>query len=131
MRTSQTVTPGSVFAGAAKGRLKIEEVRDALEDMALDPEASLEQRPFVQIALQIEGPQPGIRTKLDEICLDFAIRDVAPDIAWPGQKSERKNLERLSGLANFIQMICLKRPLSSAMAVSQKPNIWLVFTSSE
>ena len=75
-----------------KGRLKIEDVREALEGLALDPEAPLEQRPFVQIALQIEGPQPGIRTKLDEICPDFAIRDVAPDIAWPGQSSERKSL---------------------------------------
>ncbi len=84
-----------------KGRLKVEEVRDALEEMNFDPQAPLEQRPFVQIALQIEGPQPGIRAKLDEICLDFAIRDVAPDIAWPGQKRERKSLEAVKRLGEL------------------------------
>ncbi len=84
-----------------KGRLKIEDVRGALEDMALDAEAPLEQRPFVQIALQIEGPQPGIRAKLDEICLDFAIRDVAPDIAWPGQKRERNKPEAVKRLGEL------------------------------
>ena len=84
-----------------KGRLKVEEIRDALEEMNFDPEAPLAQRPFVQIALQIEGPQPGIRAKLDEICLDFAIRDVAPDIAWPGQKSERKNHKAVKRLGEL------------------------------
>ncbi|MCP4935256.1 MAG: exonuclease SbcCD subunit D [bacterium] len=84
-----------------KGRLKIEEISGALEEMRFNPKVSLEQRPFVQIALQIAGPQPGIRAKLDEICLGFAIRDVAPDIAWPGQKREPKNLEAVKRLGEL------------------------------
>ncbi len=84
-----------------KGRVKIEEVCKALEALELDPKASLAQRPFVQIALQIEGPQPGIRAKLDEICLQFALRDVAPDIAWPGQQSAPKSLEPVKRLGEL------------------------------
>ena len=73
------------------GRLPLEEVEAALTALALDPQLPQEQRPFVQIALQISGPQPGFRTRLDEICMKFPIREVAPDIAWPGQAKADEN----------------------------------------
>lgn len=73
-----------------KGRLAVDEVEAALEALGLDEEMPQEQRPFVQIALQIDSPQPGVRSKLDEICTRFPLRDVAPDILWPGQDRERK-----------------------------------------
>ena len=71
-----------------KGRLKIEEVAQALDALQLDEGAPQEQWPFVQIALQIEGPQPGFRGELDDIFSNHALRDVAPDIAWPDRKSQ-------------------------------------------
>jgi len=69
----------------AKGRLALEEVEAALTALQLDPDTPQEERPFVQVALQIEGPQPGFRTHLDEICMKFPVREVAPDIEWPGK----------------------------------------------
>ncbi len=79
----------------AKNRLTLDKVEEALERLDLDKDLPEEQRPFVQIALQIEGPQPGFRGYLDEICTKFAIRDVAPDIEWPDRSlgSSRKAAE--------------------------------------
>ena len=85
----------------ATGRLKIEELSEALEELELDPELPRAQRPFVQIALQIEGPQSGIRAKLDEICLAFPLRDVAPDIAWPGQERQKKSSKAVKRLGEL------------------------------
>ena len=85
----------------AMGRLKIEEVKDALEALALDPELLQECWPFVQIALQIEGPQPDVRARLDEICQEFPLRDVAPDIVWPGQKRQRQSPEPIKKLGEL------------------------------
>ncbi len=80
----------------AKGRLALEDVEAALLALQLDPDTPQEERPFVQVALQIEGPQPGFRTHLDEICMKFPVREVAPDIDWPGQTDlQQKSLPAL------------------------------------
>ena len=84
-----------------KGRLIIEEVEAALEALQLDKDLPQEQWPFVQIALQIDGPQPGFRAQLDEICTRFTLRDVAPDILWPGRKSERQPPKAIKRLGEY------------------------------
>jgi exonuclease SbcD len=77
-----------------KGRLKIEEVEEALKALRLDFNAPQQDWPFVQIALQIDGPQPGFRGRLDELCSSFPLRDVAPDIEWPGQKADKQQKKK-------------------------------------
>ena len=74
-----------------KGRLLVDDVEPALEALKLDVDAPQECWPFVQIALQIDGPQPGFRGQLDEICTKFPIRDVAPDIVWPDREKKSSN----------------------------------------
>ncbi len=83
------------------GHLKIEEVEAALEALGLDEDAPLHERPFVEIAVQIEGPQPGVRGQLDEICARFPLRDVAPDILWPGREVRRKKPETVKKLGEY------------------------------
>ncbi len=78
----------------ATGRLKLDEVEEALSALQLDPNTPQEHRPFAQIALQIDGPQPGFRAHLDEVCMKFPLREVAPDIIWPGQDRERPSGEQ-------------------------------------
>jgi DNA repair protein SbcD/Mre11 len=100
-----------------KGRLKIDEVEAALEELELDPQSPQESWPFVQIALQIDGPQPGFRGQLDEICTRFAIRDVAPDILWPGQKSSRKKLETIKRLGEHKPVDLFKQAFKAEYGV--------------
>ncbi len=81
-----------------KGHLGIEEIEAALAALDLDEKAEQERWPFVQVALKISGPQPGFRARLDEIFAAFPVRDVAPDILWPGQERAGKKAVALKRL---------------------------------
>jgi exonuclease SbcD len=85
----------------SKGRVTSDEIEAALDALALSADLEPEERPFVQLCLQLDGPSPGLRARLDEICAKFPIRDVAPDIAGPEQRARNGKTEPLQRLSEL------------------------------
>lgn len=58
----------------AQGAIGLAQVAMELAALALDPNLALEQRPFVQLSLRLDGPTPGLTAELDRIAERFPIR---------------------------------------------------------
>lgn len=68
----------------ASGYLRPEEVEFALAGLDLDPNAPVEQHPFVQVAVAVDGPAAGLRLEIERIAEQFPVRvAAAPEIKRP------------------------------------------------
>ena len=84
----------------AKGALPPGEVAQALAALALDPAMPRENRPFVQLALKLDGPAPGLKAELDRIAETFPVRLVGHVVLRPGlAEGETEAPENAPGLA--------------------------------
>lgn len=58
----------------ATGALPLAEIEAALVDLGLDPDAPLDLRPFVQLAVRLDGPTPSLKADLDRLAAAHPIR---------------------------------------------------------
>lgn len=65
------------------GAMALDEAEAALSALELDPDADEARRPFVQLAIRLDGPAPDLRGELDRLAQAFPARFVAPDISRP------------------------------------------------
>jgi DNA repair protein SbcD/Mre11 len=70
-----------------QGALAVSEVENALVSLALDPATPDAARPFLHLAVRIDGPAAGLKAEIDAICEKFPVRLVSLSIARP-QSSE-------------------------------------------
>jgi exonuclease SbcD len=87
----------------ASGAVDVGNIESALAALDLDPETADDARPFVHLAVRIDGPAPGLKSEIDALCERFPIRLVslaverpksaeAPEAA-PARLAERKPLD--------------------------------------
>ncbi|HEY8163214.1 MAG TPA: exonuclease SbcCD subunit D C-terminal domain-containing protein [Methylocystis sp.] len=74
-----------------QGALAVNEIESALASLALDPRTPDEARPFVHLAVKIDGPSAGLKAEIDAICEKFPIRLVSLAVERP-QRSEAPQL---------------------------------------
>jgi DNA repair protein SbcD/Mre11 len=67
----------------AQGAVEIGEIEKALAALAIDPQTPDAARPFVHLAVKIEGPAPGLKSEIDAICEKFPIRLVSLAVERP------------------------------------------------
>jgi DNA repair protein SbcD/Mre11 len=87
----------------AQGALEIAEIEKALAALEIDLHTPDAARPFVHLAVKIDGPAPGLKSEIDAICEKLPIRLVSlaverpqrgePSQAAPLRLSERKPLD--------------------------------------
>lgn len=66
-----------------QGSLAIGDVEKALRALPLDPTIPEGLRPFVQLAIRLDGPTPGIEAELDRLAQTFPIRFVGHVVERP------------------------------------------------
>jgi DNA repair protein SbcD/Mre11 len=65
----------------ASGALERSAIPDAFRELSLDPQLATELRPFVHVAVKVDGTAAGIRGEVDEIASGFPVRVAAsPEI---------------------------------------------------
>ena len=62
----------------AAGALERSEIPEAFHAMGLDPQLAIDLRPFVHVAVKVNGTAAGIRGEVDEIASAFPVRVAAP-----------------------------------------------------
>jgi DNA repair protein SbcD/Mre11 len=62
----------------ASGALERSAIADAFRELSLDPQLATELRPFVHVAVKVNGTAAGIRGEVDEIAGGFPVRVAAP-----------------------------------------------------
>jgi DNA repair protein SbcD/Mre11 len=62
----------------AAGALERSEIPEALRALSLDPQLAIEERPFIHVAVRVNGTAAGIRGEVDEIASTFPVRVAAP-----------------------------------------------------
>jgi exonuclease SbcD len=62
----------------ATGALERSEIPEAFRALSLDPQLAIEQRPFIHVAVRVNGTAAGIRGEVDEIASTFPVRVAAP-----------------------------------------------------
>ncbi|MCC2111980.1 MAG: exonuclease SbcCD subunit D C-terminal domain-containing protein, partial [Hyphomicrobiales bacterium] len=65
------------------GAMTLDEAEAALAALELDPDETEVRRPFIQLAIRLDGPAPDLRGELDRLAQTFPARFVAPDIRRP------------------------------------------------
>lgn len=71
----------------AQGALDMAEIEKALAALAIDPQTPDAARPFAHLAVQIDGPAPGLKSEIDSLCEKFPIRLVSLAVERP-QRAE-------------------------------------------
>lgn len=67
----------------ATGALALDEIEPAIAALALSPDLAPEERPYVQLAIRLDGPAPGLKADLDRIAGAFPLRLVGHTIERP------------------------------------------------
>lgn len=70
-----------------QGAIPVSEVETALAALAIDPQTPDEARPFVHVAVKIDGASPGLKAEIDAICEKYPIRFVSLAVERP-QRAE-------------------------------------------
>jgi exonuclease SbcD len=68
----------------SRGALGLNEIEAALASLAIDPDTPEDARPFVHLAVKVEGPAVGLKAEVDAICEKFPIRCVSLSVERPG-----------------------------------------------
>lgn len=68
-----------------QGALAPSEIDAALTALALDPQRSLERRPFVHLNVRVDGPAVGLKAEIDAICEKYPIRLVSMSVERPAR----------------------------------------------
>ena len=68
----------------SRGTLTLAELDDALAALGLSPDLPLEDRPYVQVALRLDGPAPALKADLDRITGAHSVRFVGHTVERPG-----------------------------------------------
>ncbi|MEK4033771.1 exonuclease SbcCD subunit D [Methylocystis sp. IM3] len=87
----------------AAGALAVSEIEPALSALALDLQTPHDARPFLHLAVRVEGPAAGLKSDVDALCEKFPVRLVslaverpqAPDVAAaaPPRLAEREPVD--------------------------------------
>lgn len=72
----------------ARGALAIGDLDAALAGLALDAETPVDRRPFVQVAVRLDGPAPGLKADLDRIAAAHPIRLVGHVVERPEKSAD-------------------------------------------
>ncbi|MCC2112281.1 MAG: exonuclease SbcCD subunit D C-terminal domain-containing protein [Hyphomicrobiales bacterium] len=65
------------------GRIAPKEIAEALEKLALAPEAAESDWPFVQVFVAVDGPAPGLHADIEDAAAGFPLRLVGIDVKRP------------------------------------------------
>jgi exonuclease SbcD len=77
-----------------QGPLAVSEIEGALASLALDPQTPDEARPFVHLAVRVNGPSVGLKAEIDAVCEKFPVRLVSLAVERP-QRIEAPQLAPL------------------------------------
>ncbi len=65
------------------GALALSEIEPALSALGLDPKTPDEARPFLHLAVRIEGPAAGLKSEIDAVCERYPVRLVSLSVERP------------------------------------------------
>jgi DNA repair protein SbcD/Mre11 len=71
----------------AQGATGLDEIDAALAALAIDPQTPIEARPFVHLAVRIDGPAPSLKADVDAACEKHPVRLVSLAVERP-QRAE-------------------------------------------
>lgn len=98
----------------ARGALPIGALDAALAALALDADTPVERRPFVQVAVRLDGPAPGLKADLDRIAAAHPIRLVGHVVERPERPGDAATPPLPIDLADVLPEDLFARAFESA-----------------
>lgn len=99
-----------------RGTLALDDLDAALAALALDPATPIERRPFVQAALRLDGPAPGLKADLDRIAAAHPIRLIGHLVDRPDRPAQEETVAPLD-LADVVPEDLFARAFRAAHGV--------------
>ncbi len=80
----------------ARGTMALEELDGAFAALALSTDLALDDRPYVQVALRLDGPAPALKADLERIASQHPVRLVGHVVERPGEAPATRLADELA-----------------------------------